>query len=78
MDRLGWAVRLPRAGFAGRYCTACAQLLELYCSSIACAECGTEVEDDNAADHAGWRYFTTGTGTLTPFCAECTEQEFGV
>jgi hypothetical protein len=68
---------MPGEGVSGRYCPDCAEMLSLYRRSIACAECGVRIEDDDAADHAGWRYVSVG-GQLTPFCAECTEQEFGL
>jgi hypothetical protein len=75
MSELGWAVRLPGAGCPGAYCYECSQLLELLRRSIECDECGRRIEDDEAAERDGWRYFYDSTGTLTPYCAECVEDE---
>jgi DNA-directed RNA polymerase subunit RPC12/RpoP len=78
MSELGWAVRLPPAGYAGMYCYDCSQLLELLRRSLECAECGQRVADEDAADRDGWRYFHTKSGPLTPYCAECSEELYGV
>jgi hypothetical protein len=78
MTQVGWTVRLPEAGLPGLYCRDCAELLDLLRLSISCAECGERVEDDEVAEHDGWRYFLAPGGTLIPFCAECAEEEFGV
>jgi hypothetical protein len=78
MSELGWAVRLPAAGYAGSYCYDCSQLLELLRRSLECDECGHKVADEDAAENEGWRYFCDSAGELTPLCAECAEQVFGV
>jgi hypothetical protein len=78
MNELGWAVRLPTAGYAGSYCYDCSQLLELLRRSLECSECGQTVADEETADNEGWRYFHTSSGPLTPYCSECAEQVFGV
>lgn len=78
MSELGWAVRLPAAGYAGAYCYDCSELLELLRRSLECDECGLKVPDEETAEQDGWRYFYDSTGMLTPYCAECAEQEYGV
>ncbi len=41
---------------------------------ISCAECDLEVDEFAAV--AAWRYFHDGTGELVPYCPDCAAREF--
>jgi hypothetical protein len=71
MDDVGWTVRRPRAGFAGAYCADCANALRLLPWTMACSECGSQIDDEEHAERNGWRYWSDELGGLVPRCPAC-------
>jgi hypothetical protein len=71
MDAQGWVVSPVVATVPGSFCLSCASALRMLEWFVRCLHCGATIENEVAAEQAGWRFFADELGELQPHCAAC-------
>ena len=71
MDEHGWVVSPLTAPLPGSFCLRCASALRMLEWFVRCVDCGASIENEVAAEHAGWRFFADELAQLQPHCAMC-------
>jgi hypothetical protein len=71
MDEHGWVMSPLTAALPGSFCLSCASALRMLDWFVRCVDCGASTENEVAAEHAGWRFFTDELAQLQPYCAAC-------
>jgi len=78
MHEDGWVSDSELLGNQADFCISCAHMLRIARIDEHCSWCGTQLENEDAAETSGWVYFADEIGAFHACCPGCLVGRFGI